>query len=57
MTVVYDLTEWILVGMYGTVRHSFVSYGAIWIGVERKIYAGLYNLKKCELVIEGKSDY
>ena len=44
----YDLTVWILVGMYGTVRHSFVSYGTICIGVERKRYAGLYSLKKCE---------
>ena len=46
----YDLTEWILVGvrMYGTVRLSFVSYGAIRIGVERKRYAGLANLNKRE---------
>ena len=44
----YDLTGRNLMGMYRTVRHSFVSYGAIWIGVERKRYAGLYNLKKCD---------
>ena len=44
----YDLIVWSLMGMLGTVRHSFVCYGAIWIDVERKRYAGLYNLKKCE---------
>ena len=44
----YVLTVWILMGIYGIVRHIFVSYGAIWIGVEMNRYAGLYNLKKCE---------
>ena len=46
----YDFNVWSLMGMYVTVNvcDSFVSYGAIWIDVERKRYAGLYKLKKCE---------